>query len=179
MKDALVLFWSATGNTEKVARSITHGLREAGWDVVCRDLRESGIENENFYKYDLVCLGVPSIYWHVPAPVDVFLKAKFTEYMREGRIIPGCPKNGKNALLFCTYSGPHTGVNEAIPAVKYMGQFFEHFGFTVADEWYILSEFHGNEECNTRGRMGDIRGLPSEEDLRRLQAAAKNLGNRL
>ncbi len=37
------------------------------------------------------------------------------------------------------------GLNEAIPAGKYAGQFFDHLGFEVLDEWYILSEFHGSE----------------------------------
>ncbi|MCX5908895.1 MAG: hypothetical protein NTY64_17400 [Deltaproteobacteria bacterium] len=31
-------------------------------------------------------------------------------------------------LIFCTYSGPQTGINEAIPAGKFAGQFFEHLG---------------------------------------------------
>jgi len=53
------------------------------------------------------------------------------------------------------------------PAGKYIGQFLEHLGFTVIDEWCILSEFHGWEEGSTKGRMGDIRGKPSKEACRR------------
>jgi len=45
----------------------------------------------------------------------------------------------------------------------------------VLDEWYILSEFVGNLEYNTLGRMGDIRGLPSAEDLSRIETQAENL----
>ena len=82
---------------------------------------------------------------------------------------------GKQALIFCTYSGPHTGINEAISAGKYAGQFFEHLGFQVVDEWYILSEFRGSEENSTKGRMGDIRGLPSEKDLEKVKQDAANL----
>jgi len=44
---------------------------------------------------------------------------------------------GKNALIFCTYSGPHTGIDEATPAGKYAGQFFEYVGFTALGEWYL------------------------------------------
>ena len=177
MKTALLLYWSATGNTEKVANSIAAGLQDAGWSVVQHKLAEA--EEDSFFDYDLVCFGVPSYSWHVPAPAEKYLKAKFTEYKNEGRVMPGAPKIGKNALLFCTYSGPHTGVREAVPAVKYVGQFFEHFGFDVVDEWYILSEFHGSEENSTLGRMGDIRGLPSEKDLERIRMAASNLAKRL
>jgi hypothetical protein len=56
-----------------------------------------------------------------------------------------------------------------------MGQFFDHMGFDVLDKWYILSEFIGSEEMSTQGRMGDIRGLPSELDLNNLKERAKTL----
>jgi len=60
-------------------------------------------------------------------------------------------------------------VNEAIPAGKYVGQLFEHIGFTVLDEWYILGEFHGSEARSTRGKLGDIKGRPNEEDLQKVR----------
>jgi hypothetical protein len=46
---------------------------------------------------------------------------------------------------------------------------------SVQDEWYILSEFHGSEERSTKGRMGDIRGRPTEEDLKKVRRDAANL----
>jgi hypothetical protein len=60
-----------------------------------------------------------------------------------------------------------------------MGQFFEHIGFTVLDEWYILSEFIGSEERSTKGRMGDIRGKPTEKDLQKIRMDAKKLASKL
>jgi len=77
--------------------------------------------------------------------------------------------------VFCTYSGPHTGIDEAIPCGKYMGQFFEHLGITVLDEWYVLSEFHGSLENSTKGRMGDIRGKPTVEELKAISVKAEKL----
>ena len=86
----------------------------------------------------------------------------------------GAPKvAGKYALVFCTYSGPHTGIDEATPAGKYMRQFFEHIGFTILDEWYVLAEFHGNLENSTKGRMGDIRGKPTGQDLLKIKKDAE------
>jgi len=87
--------------------------------------------------------------------------------------------SGRNALIFCTYSGPHTGINEAIPAGKYAGQFFDHLGFTVLDEWYIIGEFHGSEEHSTKGRLGNIKGRPNEEDLKKIERDAANLLQRM
>jgi flavorubredoxin len=171
---AAIVYWSKTGNTEKVALAIKEGLEEAGIEVLLA--RTEKADDIDFFDYDLVCLGFPSYQWHPPEPMGAFIKRKFSEYRDQGRVKLAAPKvPGKNALVFCTYSGPHTGISEAIPAGKYVGQFFEHLGFTVLDEWYVLSEFQGSEEKSTKGRMGDIRGLPSEEDLRKLKQDASNL----
>ena len=178
MKKAIVLYWSAGGNTEKVATSIHRGLAEGGMESSLHKVAEAG--DVDFFACDLVCFGVPSYSWHPPKPADDYLKEKFSRYRNEGRIRGGAPViPGKSALVFCTYSGPHTGIREAIPAGKYIGQFFEHLGFAVVDEWYVLGEFHGSEENNTMGRMGDIRGLPSEDDLKRIESRAKVLAFRL
>ena len=180
MKRALIIYWSATGNTERCARSIQAGLTDAGWETELWKMGAEGSQGLEFYDYDLVCVGAPSYNWSAPKPADAYLKAKFQEYKARGEVVPGAPKRpGKNALIFCTYCGTHTGMNEAVPAGKYLGQFFEHFGFTVADEWYILSEYVGNEPNNTLGRMVDVRGLPNEADMVRLRTAAKNLAGRL
>jgi hypothetical protein len=112
--------------------------------------------------------------------VDAYLKNKLGGYRQQGRIKPSSPKvSGKNALVFCTYSGPHTGINEAIPGGKYVGQFFDHLGFTILDEWYVVGEFHGSEEHSTKGRLGDIRGRPNQEDLRKIKADATQLLKRM
>jgi len=174
MKRAAIIYWSKTGNTEKVAFAIRDGLEGAGVRVSLKKAEEA--EDIDFFDYDLVCVGFPSYQWHPPKPITDFLNSKMNKYRKEGRVKLGAPKvPGKNSLIFCTYSGPHTGIDEAIPAGKYVGQFFEHLGFTVLDEWYILSEFHGWEEGSTRGGMGDIRGKPTEEDLRTVKADAENL----
>jgi hypothetical protein len=65
-----------------------------------------------------------------------------------------------------------------IDAGTYVGQFFEHLGFVIVDEWYILSEFHGSEEFSTAGRMGNIKGLPSQQDLKRIADQARLLTSR-
>jgi len=178
VKRAVILYWSSTGNTEKVAFAIKEGLEAAGVNVSLMKTTEA--MDIDYFDYDLVCVGSPSIRWHPPKQVTEFLLKKFEDYRKQGKIKTGAPKvPGKNALIFCTYSGPHTGLREATPVGKYMGQFFEHLGFTVVDEWYILSEYHGSEERSTKGRMGDIRGKPTEEDLQKIRMDAKKLASKL
>jgi hypothetical protein len=172
--NAIIIYWSKTGNTEKVAMAIQEGLKEAGAHCLLKRVEDAGAVD--FFAYDLVCIGFPSYQWSPPPAMDKFLKGKFATYRKNGQVKTGAPMSpGKSALIFCTYSGPHTGIREAIPAGLYAGQFFEHLGFSILDEWYIVGEFHGNEEESTQGRLGDIRGRPNEEDLRTVKQDARHL----
>ena len=173
MKKALILYCSITGNTEKIAHAIEAGLTEGGLETTLLKYQEAG--ELDYLDYDLVCVGAPSYNWSVPQPFNEFLKKKFSQYKSIGKILPNSPRIGKKALVFCSYSGPHTGIDEAIPTGLYMGQFFDHMGFDVLDKWYVLSEFIGSEEMSTLGRMGDIRGLPSQENLYGVQEKARTL----
>lgn len=175
---AAVLYWSKTGNTEKVAGAIRDALEETGAEVLCR--RTGDADDVDFFAYDVVFLGFPSYQWRPPKPVEDFLAGKFAGYRKQGKVKVGAPRiPGSNAVIFCTYSGPHTGLNEAIPATKTAGQFFEHLGFAVLDEWHVVGEFHGSEEMSTRGRLGDIRGRPSEDDLNKVRRDVAHLLSRL
>jgi hypothetical protein len=173
--DAIIIYWSKTGNTEKVALAIQDGLKKARVNVSLKRVEEA--RYVDFYAYDLVCIGFPSYQWRPPRPMDEFLNSKFTAYRDQGQVKVRAPRvPGKNALIFCTYSGPHTGIREAIPAGLYAGQFFEHLGFTILGEWYVVGEFHGSEEASTKGRLGDIRGRPTRDDLEKVKLDANQLG---
>ncbi len=174
MKTALIIYWSKTGNTEKVAKAIKQGLEASEIEVNLKKPEEA--EKIDYFDYDLVCVGAPSYSWHPPEPITNFLKKKFAEYRKKGKIKPSAPKvSGKKALVFVTYSGPHTGIDEATPVGKDIRQYFEHIGFSVIDEWYILSEFHGSLENSTEGRMGDVRGKPTVKELQKITQDAKQL----
>ena len=175
---AAVIYWSKTGNTEKVATAIQESLQARGVQVTVRRAEKDG--ELDWYDYDLVCLGFPSYRWRPPQPVDELLNIKFGEYGKQGRVKTGAPKvPGKNVLIFCTYSGPHTGMDEAVPATQYAGQFFAHLGFTVLDEWHVVGEFHGSKEKSTMGPLGDIRGRPNEDDLEQVRRGVDALLDRI
>lgn len=175
--NAVIIYWSKTGNTEKVAMAVQEGLKEAGAKVTVKKVEAA--DDVDIYGYDLVCVGFPSYQWRPPKPMDTFLNKKFAQYSSQGRVKVGAPEiPGKKALVFCTYSGPHTGIREAIPAGLLAGQFFEHLGFVVADTWYVVGEYHGWEEGNTQGRLGDIRGRPNREDLRKVKEDAVRLARK-
>ncbi len=81
------------------------------------------------------CVGFMTCLWHPPAEMVSLLQGKYSQSLQPDRVKKGAPKIfGKNALAFYTYSGPHTGIREGIPAGKFGGQCFKHLGFTVLDE---------------------------------------------
>jgi multimeric flavodoxin WrbA len=165
---ALVLYWSATGNTEKVAKAIERGAKKAGVTVDVVKIAEAA--DLDLYDYDLVFMGTPSYSYMVPELVLKYIKGKAAFHKQRRDIKIGAPRlPGKGAVVFVTYSGPHTGIDEAIPVGKYVGQFFAHIGYEVLDEWYVIGEFHGNEVHSTQGPLGDIRGRPNADDLARIE----------
>lgn len=171
---AAVIYWTKSGNTEKVATAIRDTI-ESFFDEITY-LRVEEAKDLDYFKYELICLGFPSYQWQPPKQIDDFLVDHHNRYSKENRIKIGSPKlTGKNVIVYCTYSGPHTGIDEAIPAAKYVSQYFEHLGFTVLDELYVVGEFHGWEEGSTKGRLGDIRGRPSEKDLAEVRKRVKQL----
>lgn len=178
MKSALIIYFSSTGNTQKVAFAIKDGLEAGGLKVEIKKPQEA-IEVD-FFGFDLVCVGSPSIEWQPAKPIMDFLKAKLDLYRKQGKILPCAPKvAGKNALVFCTYSGPHTGIDEALPAIKTMRQYFEHFGFTIVGECYVVGELHGRKDMSTQGKLGDIRGKPTLDELAKIKKDAQQIATSL
>lgn len=161
---AIVLFWSAGGNTRKVAEALHATLGELGLKAELREI-DDGL-SISYYDWDLILLGTPVYQFLPPKPVMAFLKDR----SRTGaEVTLAAPERaGHFAVVFCTYSGPHTGIREAVPALKYVGQFLEHAGIRIVDEWAVVGEFHGDARArsNLEGRLGDIRGRPNESDLK-------------
>lgn len=162
---ALIVYYSKTGNTEKVAAAIERGVRKAGLKPTVKKVSDTF--DEDYYDYDLVCFGSPVMHALPPLPVIKLFHKNFLKF-RSRPIdvrLPASMIPGKYVLVFVTFSGPHVGVKEALPAGKFLAQEFEHLGFNVIGEWYIVGEFHGWEDLSTRGRLGDIRGRPNPQDL--------------
>ncbi len=174
---AIVLFWSAGGNTRKVAEALHATLGELGLTAELREI-DDGL-SISYYDWDLILLGAPVYQFLPPKPVMAFLKDRSRT---GGQVSLAAPERaGRFGVVFCTYSGPHTGIREAVPALKYMGQFLEHAGIPVVDEWAVVGEFHGDAHArsNLEGRLGDIRGRPNEGDLKEVSEKLRGLLRRL
>jgi len=171
---ALVLYWSASGNTEKVAGTIVKTLQAEKITPVLRKIDEA--DDEELFGYDVVFLGCPSYSFLPPERVIKWVKHKMDVHHQRNEIKPGAPRvPGKNAVIFVTYSGPHTGVRQATPVGEYLGQLFEQLGFDVPAKWYVVGEFHNRPVYNTQGRLGDLTGRPNKEDLAEVETSVRKL----
>ena len=173
---SLTLWWSKNGNTEKVAQRIHETLVQAGInDTIHRMSKDLEVE---YLDYNLVFYGAPVYHNLPPKPAIAFLE----RHRRRGvDILAAAPeKPGIAAVMYCTYGGGHTGYNEAIPMLKFAGQFFEHEGIRVADEWAVLGEFpEADAAYNRQGRSGVVAGRPSDQDLAEIEGRVLGLIRRL
>jgi hypothetical protein len=100
-------------------------------------------------------------------------------YAAAGEIKYSSPSRaGKKAIVYCTYGGAHTGVNEAVPSVKYLGQLFDHLGFEIVAEWYLIGQYPDAgrfKDFSSQGRLGNIFGRPNAADLDDLAERVKGI----
>lgn len=173
---AVTAYWSAGGNTRKVAEAIHQTL--TGLNLAADLLDIADAPTLDVERYNLLLVGAPVYAYLPPQPVIKWLKGVQGEY----DVVPSAPElPGRCVVPFCTYGGPHTGAREAAPMLKYVGQVFEHVGVPTIDEWAVVGEFHLAERqaMNTAGRLGDIRGRPNAADLREVCGKVIGLLRRL
>jgi len=137
---ALILYHTETGNTEKAAHAIQKGLERENIHPVVQKISEAPFTG--LQDYDLIFIGSGVGHWIPPTAMQDWTWDALDYCKPEGYEL-GMQLPKKNGVVFITHSGPHTGINEAIPASKYLGCFLEHIGFAVRAEWYLLSEFIG------------------------------------
>lgn len=175
----LNLYGSLNGQTEKVALEIEKVADQAGHNVTTVNLSKEGVIFD-LLNYDFTFVGSGVYTWLPGKPVRDWINRQMTHAREKNLILPGSPRvPGRFACVYCTYAGPHTGEAEAIPAIKYMGQLFDHLGITVADEWSVVGAFvpEKMQHFNTCGRLGNIEGRPNAEDLRQIREKVSGLLN--
>jgi flavodoxin len=163
----LNLYFSSTGNTEKVAHRITTTIENLGHQIDA--VKISGDTDIDLLSYDFIFVGSGVYQWLPGKGLQEFIQKRLAHFAAAGEIKPASPRRAnKKVVIYCTYGGAHTGVNEAIPAVKFMGQLFDHLGFEIVAEWYYIGEYPAEgrfKDFSSLGRLGDIAGRPNDADL--------------
>jgi flavodoxin/ferredoxin len=85
----LVIFFSQSGNTERIARAITEGVEEAAGHCDIIPLRDAN--PRRLHEYDLLGVGAPV--WGIEPP-------NVTRFLKNMRFV-----GGKHAFAFCTHGG--------------------------------------------------------------------------
>jgi len=81
----LVVYYSRTGNTEKMAELVAEGARAAGGDVTVRKVEEA--DPAELLETDVVVLGSPTYYGHSAGPMRAFLDASVRYHGRlDGKV---------------------------------------------------------------------------------------------
>lgn len=88
--NALVLWYSQTGNTERVGKAIVSALKKSGFNVDSGDYRDIDITSLN--KYDIIAAGTPVYYYEVPE--------NFRQWLKNIPLISGIP-----FAAFVTFGG--------------------------------------------------------------------------
>ena len=175
--NVLNLYFSSAGNTEKVALRIGETVQDLGHNVETLKITRNDIQVD-IIQYEFIFIG-SGVYRQLPGrPLMELFQKLFQKYVKSGEIKPAAPRRPMaRTVVYCTYGGAHTGINEAIPAVKYMGQLFDHLGYSIMGEWYVVGEYKAEQlrTHSTTGRLGDIRGRPNEEDLRDIAEKVKGV----
>ena len=173
----LVLYWSYTGNTEAVAKTIYSTVKEQ--DYPCDIFKIESELEVDWFDYNLIFVGSPVREFLPSGNVMKYLQDKRRYYKERGYIKPSSPKlKDKFAVVFCTYASPYTGIHAAIPAIKYIEQFFEYLGFFILEPIATVGSYKAEkldgqfgrtkeqwEKMNKFGRLGDITGRPNDNDL--------------
>ena len=175
---SLILYDSFTGNTEKVVNKIYEILKNSKDIKTVDKIKVSKDFDIKFdiLEYDLVFIGSPVIQFLPSINLMEFIKKNLFYNLEKGIVIPKSPKiKNKYAVPFVTFGGMHTGIREAIPALKYLEQYVEHLRFEVIDEFYIVGAYNSKqfETFNTETTLGDITGRPNEKDIEYVENKVK------
>lgn len=177
--NVLNVYASCTGNTRKVALQIEATVKDEGHKVTSIEVTEAlDITGLNVLDYDFVFIGAGVYAWLPPKSMIRFIEKLNKYHVKNGDIKKCSPRiAGKKAVAYCTYGGPHTGVNEAVIVPKYLAQLFDHLGFEIVAEYHFEADFQseGFSQYSVGGRMGDITGRPNQNDLKRIHNLVKGI----
>jgi len=149
----LVVYYSATGNTKKVARAIHKGMAE----IVEADLASvKEISPQQVGSYDLVGIGSPIWFFRETANVRLFMYQ-----------LPSL--TGKLGFVFCTHGTAPLGIfHSMVPLLRRKGLTIIGWG-----DWYgsVYQVLHAPKPYFTDGH-------PDEIDLAEAEAFGRNIAER-
>ena len=71
MLKALVIYYSRSGNTKKMAELISEGIKNEGMEAVLKDVKD--VEVDELLKYEAIVIGSPTYYGSMAAQIKKLL----------------------------------------------------------------------------------------------------------
>jgi len=71
MAKALVIYYSRTGNTRKMAGSVAEGIKNEGMEVVIKEAKD--VDAAELLKYDAIAIGSPTYYGSMASEIKNLL----------------------------------------------------------------------------------------------------------
>jgi NAD(P)H dehydrogenase (quinone) len=71
MAKALVIYYSRTGNTRKMAESVAEGIKKEGLEAVIKEVKE--VAADELLKYEAIAIGSPTYYGAMAAEIKKLL----------------------------------------------------------------------------------------------------------
>jgi len=71
MAKALVIYYSRTGNTKKMAGSVAEGIKNEGMEVVIKEAKD--VDAAELLKYDAIAIGSPTYYGSMASEIKNLL----------------------------------------------------------------------------------------------------------
>jgi len=154
----IVLYYSGTGNTQKIARAIHKGMKGSLEKCDIAFIRD--VKPDVVADYDLVGIGAPIWYFREPANVRLF--------------IYNMPRmDGKLCFLFCAHGASPSGIFFS------MAPAMEKKGFTVIghNDWYgsVYQVLHAAKPYFTDGHPDAIDLKEAEDFGREMAERAKRI----
>ena len=149
----IVVYYSATGNTAKIAKAIHRGMK-AVIECDIAPLKKANLRT--IAQYDVIALGAPIWYFREPANVRLFIYA-----------MPNL--DGKLCIPFCTHGASPTGFFwSMVPMLKKKGLTIIGYG-----SWYgsVFQVLHAPKPYLTDGH-------PDEIDLREAEDFGREMAER-
>ena len=67
MPKAIVIYYSRSGNTKKMAQLIAEGISNEGVEAVLKDVKDVSLDE--LLEYEAIVIGSPTYYGHMAAPI--------------------------------------------------------------------------------------------------------------
>ena len=146
MAKALVIYYSQTGNTKKMAESVVEGIKKEGLEVVLKEIKD--VEVGELLKYEAIVIGSPTYYGTMAAEIKKLLdeSVKF-----HGRL------DGKVGAAFASSAnvggGNETTILDILNAMLIHGMIIQgdpqgdHYGAVSIDS----PDSRANKQCLRQG----------------------------